>query len=60
MKTPAAPHPVVNDQFIALDAVIIGAGFSGMYQLLSLRDKLGMQVKVLEAGAGVGLSLIHI
>ncbi len=54
MKTPAAPHPVVNDQIITLDAVIIGAGFSGMYQLLSLRDKLGMQVKVLEAGDGVG------
>jgi cation diffusion facilitator CzcD-associated flavoprotein CzcO len=39
---------------VLLDAIIIGAGFSGMYQLLSLRDKLGMKVKVLEAGDGVG------
>jgi cation diffusion facilitator CzcD-associated flavoprotein CzcO len=53
MKTPAL-HPVEVEQAINLDAVIIGAGFSGMYQLLSLRDKLGMQVKVLEAAGGVG------
>jgi len=37
-----------------LDAVIIGAGFSGMYQLLSLRDKLGLKARVLEAADGVG------
>ena len=36
------------------DAVIIGAGFSGMYQLLSLRDKLGLKARVLEAADGVG------
>ena len=40
------------DQPIALDAVIVGAGFSGMYQLLSLRDKLGLKVRVLEAADG--------
>ncbi len=39
---------------LELDAVIIGAGFSGMYMLKSLRDKLGMKVKVIEAGNGVG------
>jgi cation diffusion facilitator CzcD-associated flavoprotein CzcO len=37
-----------------LDALIIGAGFSGLYQLLSLRDKLGLNAKVVEAGDGVG------
>ena len=37
-----------------LDAIVIGAGFSGMYMLKSLRDKLGMKVKVIEAGSGVG------
>ena len=37
-----------------LDAVIVGAGFSGIYQLYSLRDKLGLRAKILEAGAGVG------
>ncbi len=38
----------------ALDALIIGAGFSGLYQLLCLRDRLGLSAKVLEAGEGVG------
>jgi cation diffusion facilitator CzcD-associated flavoprotein CzcO len=36
------------------DALVIGAGFSGLYQLLTLRDRLGLKVKVFEAGAGVG------
>jgi cation diffusion facilitator CzcD-associated flavoprotein CzcO len=36
------------------DALIIGAGFSGMYQLHCLRDRLGLDVKVLEAADGVG------
>src|SRR5260221_9125622 len=35
------------------DAIIIGAGISGLYQLLKLR-KLGLKVRVLEAGTGVG------
>lgn len=38
----------------ALDALIIGAGFSGLYQLHTLRDRLGLSAKVLEAGDGVG------
>jgi cyclohexanone monooxygenase len=37
-----------------LDAVVIGAGFSGMHALKSLRDKLGMRVRVYEAGSTVG------
>ncbi|CAN5515814.1 NAD(P)/FAD-dependent oxidoreductase [soil metagenome] len=39
---------------IELDALIIGAGFSGLYMLKQLRDKLGMSAKVLERGTGVG------
>jgi cation diffusion facilitator CzcD-associated flavoprotein CzcO len=35
------------------DAIIIGAGMSGMYQLLRLRE-LGFRTVVLEAGTGVG------
>jgi cation diffusion facilitator CzcD-associated flavoprotein CzcO len=35
------------------DAVIIGAGISGLYQLLKLRE-LGLRVKVFETGTGVG------
>ena len=36
------------------DAVIIGAGFSGMYMLHSLRDKLDLNVTVFEDGDAVG------
>ena len=36
------------------DAIIVGAGFSGLYQLHALRDRLGLSVRVLEAGDGVG------
>jgi len=36
------------------DAVIIGAGFSGLGMLKSLRDKLGLRVRVYEAGDTVG------
>ncbi len=35
------------------DAIIIGAGMSGMYQLLRLREA-GLRVRVFEAGTGVG------
>ncbi len=41
-------------QVTFLNAVIIGAGFSGMYMLHSLRDKLDLNVIVFEAGDGVG------
>jgi cation diffusion facilitator CzcD-associated flavoprotein CzcO len=35
------------------DAIIVGAGISGLYQLYRLRE-LGMRVRVFEAGTGVG------
>jgi cation diffusion facilitator CzcD-associated flavoprotein CzcO len=41
-------------QITELDALVIGAGFAGLYQLLCLRDRLGLTVKALEAGGGVG------
>ncbi len=37
-----------------LDAVIIGAGFSGLYMLHRARDILGLRARVFEAGDGVG------
>ena len=37
-----------------LDALVVGAGFAGMYQLYTLREKLGLNVQGLEAGGGVG------
>ncbi len=36
------------------DAVVVGAGFSGLYMLHRLRDVLGLSVRVYEAGDGVG------
>ena len=33
-----------------LDAIIIGAGFSGLYQLHSLRDKLNLNCHLFEMG----------
>ncbi|MDH4144365.1 MAG: NAD(P)/FAD-dependent oxidoreductase [Acidimicrobiia bacterium] len=37
-----------------LDAVVIGAGFSGLYLNHKLRDVLGLDVAVIEAGTDVG------
>ena len=36
-----------------VDAIVVGAGFGGMYQLYKLRE-LGLNVQGFEAGAGVG------
>jgi cyclohexanone monooxygenase len=36
------------------DAVVVGAGFSGLSMLRRLRDEQGLSVKVLEAGEGIG------
>jgi cation diffusion facilitator CzcD-associated flavoprotein CzcO len=36
-----------------LDAIVIGAGVSGLYQLHRLLEE-GYRVRLLEAGAGVG------
>jgi cation diffusion facilitator CzcD-associated flavoprotein CzcO len=46
-----AASPVTTD--LDYDAVVIGAGISGLYQLYRLRE-LGLRTLVLEAGTGVG------
>ena len=45
--------PAENGQASELDAIIVGAGFSGLYMLYSLRE-LGLSARVLEQGGGVG------
>src|SRR6202163_1197853 len=40
-------------QLAVYDAIVIGAGISGLYQLYRLRE-LGMTARVFEAGSGVG------
>ena len=49
------PEPQGGDEAAALDwdAIIVGAGMSGLYQLYRLRE-LGLRVRVFEAGTGVG------
>ena len=37
-----------------VDAVIIGAGFSGLYMLHKLRNQMGLPARVFEAGSSVG------
>jgi cyclohexanone monooxygenase len=50
MKNPAQIAVADGDRY---DAVVVGAGFAGLYMLYRLR-KLGMRVKVFEAGDDVG------
>jgi len=45
---------MANSQPTDFDAIIIGAGFAGLYMLHSLRDKLGLSARVYESGNGVG------
>ncbi len=49
METPNEAGPVRR-----YDAIIVGAGFSGLYQLHLLRDRVGLSVRVLEAAEGIG------
>ena len=42
-----------NKPSVKLDAIVVGAGFAGIYQLYSLR-RIGLSARVLEAGEGVG------
>lgn len=56
-ETAARPHaagePTDPSGVRSYDVVIVGAGLTGMYQLLLVR-KLGLSVRVIEAGTGVG------
>jgi cation diffusion facilitator CzcD-associated flavoprotein CzcO len=42
--------PITDD----IDAVVIGAGFAGLYMNQRLRDQMGLRVQVFETGDGVG------
>ena len=43
----------VQSSLQQLDAVVVGAGFAGLYQLHKLREQ-GLSVRAFEAGSGVG------
>src|SRR5271154_6294328 len=51
MSSPATGR---TNQSVELDALVIGAGFAGLYQLYRLRDRLGLTARVLEAAGGIG------
>jgi cyclohexanone monooxygenase len=36
------------------DAIVVGAGFGGIYMLHKLRDELGLTVRAFEKGGGIG------
>ena len=50
MKNPKFQNDFYNKKF---DAVIIGAGFSGIYMLYKLK-KLGLSACIIESGSDVG------
>ena len=54
MANDAGPVSMNSQSTPEFDAIIIGAGFSGLYQLHALRDNLGLNAVVLERGDGVG------
>ena len=47
-------HPATLPIDRDLDAIVIGAGFGGLYMLRKLRDELGLKVRVFDKAAGVG------
>lgn len=53
---PDSPPRAASDGPVALelDALIIGAGFSGIYLLHKLRDELKLNVKVFESNSDIG------
>jgi cation diffusion facilitator CzcD-associated flavoprotein CzcO len=53
MASGTAAYEVQSNTPLDFDAIVIGAGVSGLYQLYKLRE-LGLRVRVFETGAGVG------
>src|SRR5579864_5133610 len=54
MNTSVAAAPTINaEPTLDFDAIVIGAGVSGLYQLYKLRE-LGLKVRLFEGGTGVG------
>ena len=52
-QLPPASNTMVAAMAQYLDALIVGAGFGGIYQLKKLRDQ-GLKIKAIDATGGVG------
>ena len=44
----------MNEPINQYDAIVIGAGFSGLYTLHHLRDRMNLNVRAFDSAAGVG------
>jgi cation diffusion facilitator CzcD-associated flavoprotein CzcO len=51
--SPQEPQKAVNGPAGSFDAVVVGAGFAGLYMLYRLRE-LGLSVRAFEAGSDLG------
>ena len=47
-------NPTQSSSVRQVDAVVVGAGFAGLYMVKKMRDDLGLTVQAFEAGQGVG------
>ncbi|MHA6130795.1 flavin-containing monooxygenase [Pseudomonas fluorescens group sp. PF-1] len=54
MTTTVLAKRSVGTNVINYDAIIIGAGFGGIYMLKKLRDELGLNVRAFDKAGGVG------
>src|SRR6201987_2870082 len=52
-ESPAIPNGTSKETGLDFDAIIIGAGVCGLYQLYKLRE-LGLRARVFETGSNVG------
>jgi heterodisulfide reductase subunit A-like polyferredoxin len=52
-EMPASRSDYADQEPLELDALIVGAGFGGVYQLKKLRDR-GFNVKLVESGSDFG------
>ena len=53
-ETNGSPQVELSPSATEVDVVVVGAGLSGVYLLRRLRDELGLNTRVLEAGSDVG------
>jgi cation diffusion facilitator CzcD-associated flavoprotein CzcO len=54
MTTTVLAKRSVGTDIIDYDAIVIGAGFGGIYMLKKLRDELGLKVRAFDKAGGVG------
>ena len=54
MTTTVLAKRSVGTDIIHYDAIVIGAGFGGIYMLKKLRDELGLKVRAFDKAGGIG------